>query len=100
MYSNIMNLPASVNLTSCANLYNTSGGDRVPAWVNRYTIQAVCMSGMVISQYILRIMASEGNKEAAETLILGVYRAIFWFVCFITVIAAVPYTYYQSIDER
>ena len=54
------------------------------------------MVGMVVYQYILRIMASEGNKEAAETLILGVYRAIFWFVCFITLVAAVPYTYYRS----
>ena len=62
----VMNLPLNSTLGHCASLYNEQGGEAVPAWVNRYTIQSAVTICMILFQYILRVMAEEGNKEAAE----------------------------------
>ena len=61
-----MNLPLNATLGHCASLYNEQGGENIPSWINRYTIQSAVVVFMILFQYVLRVMAEEGNKEAAE----------------------------------
>jgi hypothetical protein len=82
--------PFPTPTTYCKNLYQEEYHiyqSYLP--VNSSLFQAMIMACMLLRQVVIRYKAvSEGNKEAAHQLILGVYRNIFLYVFAMTAFAA------------
>ncbi len=57
------------------------------------------MISMLLFQHYKRLLAKHGDEDAAETLILGAYRAMFQYMTLITLIYAVVVGYYLHIEE-
>jgi len=92
-------VPLLTNDTSiCATLYLTNL--HLPPYANKFFFSTLILTSLSLFQSYKRCLAAKGNVDAAETLVLGIYKAVFWYIATITLACWVAVTYYDYTDTQ
>jgi serine/threonine protein kinase len=84
---------SSIGNSTCASLYLDNFN--LPAPLNKFFLAASILLVMLLVQTHKKRKALVGNEEAAETLVLGIYRYLFWYMLCITSLCAVVLATYS-----